>query len=50
MKVKNKYVTRSRISEKKFRQIILLFSENLNATKICRLTRLSRQTINKYLV
>ena len=50
MKVKNKYVTRSRISEKKFRQIILLFSEDLNATQICHLTRLSRQTINKYLV
>ncbi|CAB5504366.1 hypothetical protein, partial [uncultured Gammaproteobacteria bacterium] len=26
MKVKNKYVTRSHISEAKFRQIILLFS------------------------
>ena len=50
MKVKNKYVTRSRISEKKFKQIILLFSEDLNATQICHLTRLSRQTINKYLV
>ncbi|MBT4668982.1 IS1595 family transposase, partial [Candidatus Woesearchaeota archaeon] len=29
MKVKNKYVIRSRISEAKFRQIILLFSEDL---------------------
>jgi transposase-like protein len=41
MKVKNKYVIRSYISEAKFRQIILLFSEDL--------TSLNRQTINKYL-
>ena len=49
MKVKNKYVIRSRISEAKFRQIILLFSEDLSATQISHLTSLSRQTINKYL-
>ena len=49
MKVKNKYVFRSRISEAKFRQIILLFSEDLSATQISHLTSLSRQTINKYL-
>ena len=49
MKVKNKYVIRSRISEAKFRQIILLFSEDLSVTQISHLTRLSRQTINKYL-
>ena len=49
MKVKNKYVIRSRISEAKFRQIILLFSEDLSVTQISHLTRLSRQIINKYL-
>ena len=49
MKIKNKYVIRSRISEAKFRQIILLFSEDLSATQISNLTHLSRQTINKYL-
>jgi transposase-like protein len=49
MKAKNKYVNRSRISEAKFRQIILLFSEDLSATQISHLTKLSRQTINKYL-
>ena len=49
MKVKNKYVIRSRISEAKFRQIILLFSEDFSATQISHLTRLIRQTINKYL-
>jgi len=36
MKVKNKYVIRSSISEAKFRQIILLFSEDLSATQILR--------------
>ena len=45
MTMKNKYVIRSRISEAKFRQIILLFSEDLSATQISHLTRLSRQTI-----
>ena len=45
----NKYVIRSRISEAKFRQIILLFSENLSATQISHLIGLIRQTINKYL-
>lgn len=47
--MKNKYVIRSRVSEKKFRQIIRLFSEDLSATQISHLTELSRQSINKYL-
>jgi len=34
MKIKNKYVIRSRISKAKFRQIILLFSEDFSATQI----------------
>ena len=46
---KNKYVNRSRISEKKFREIIKYFSLDLNAVQIKELTGLSRQTINKYL-
>jgi transposase len=49
MKVKNKYVIRSRISEKKFREIINYFSIDLNTVQIKELTGLSRQTINKYL-
>ena len=49
MKVKNKYVIRSRISEKKFREIIKYFSIDLNAVQIKELTALRRQTINKYL-
>ena len=49
MKVKNKYVIRSRISEAKFREIIKYFCLDLNAVQIQELTGLSRQTINKYL-
>ncbi|MHC5144671.1 MAG: IS1595 family transposase, partial [Planctomycetota bacterium] len=41
----NKYQKRSRISEAKFRQIIKLFSLDIEATKIAELTGLSRKTI-----
>ena len=47
--MKNRYYYRCRISEKKFGQILKLFCEDLNATQISNLTRLSRVTINKYL-
>ena len=49
MTVKNKYVNRSRISEHKFRQIVRLFSVDLDATQIAQLTGLNRNTINRYL-
>ena len=43
----NKYIIRSRISEKKFRQIIRLFSFDIEAIKIAQLTRISRRSITK---
>ena len=49
MSMKNKHVIRSHIPEKKFREIIYLFSEDLSATQISHLTKISRPTINKYL-
>jgi len=49
MPVKNKYVKHAHISEAKFRQVILLFSEDLSATQISHLTKISRPTVNKYL-
>ena len=49
MTMKNKYVWRSRISEHQFRQIVRLFSVDLDATQIARLTGLSRNAINRYL-
>ena len=49
MKRKNKYVIRSDISEKKFREIIWYFSVDLNAVQISELVGISRQSVNKYL-
>ena len=49
MTMRNKYVKRSRISEKKFRQIIKLFSLDLDAVQISKLSHLNRNTVNHYL-
>ena len=46
--MKNKYCNRSRISEKKFREIIKYFSLDLEAKKISILTEVSEQTLTKY--
>ena len=46
---KNRYFIRSRISEKKFRQIILYFVTDLTAVQIAFLTKLNRNTINNIL-
>ena len=43
----NKYIIRSKISERKFREIIKLFSLDIEATKIASLTGVSRRTITK---
>ena len=47
--MRNKYVYRSKISEKKFRHIIRLFSLDLDAIQIAEITGLNRNTINRYL-
>ena len=47
--MKNKYYYRSRISEHKFREIIKLFSLDIEATKIAKLSKLNRNTINSIL-
>ena len=47
--MKNKYIYRSRISEKKFREILKYFAEDIEATKIANLTGISRISINKIL-
>jgi len=49
MTVKNSYVKCSRISARKFRQIVRLFTVDLEATQIAKITGLSRNTINRYL-
>lgn len=48
MQPRNKYVNRSRISEKKFRQLIRMFALDLEATKVVEITGLNRNTINRY--
>ena len=47
--MKNKYIIRSRISEKKFREILKYFAEDIEATKIANFTGISRISINKIL-
>lgn len=49
MTMRNKYAKRSRISEKKFRQLVKLFLLDLDAIQISKLTGLNRNTINRYL-
>ena len=46
-KLKNKYIVRSRISEKKFREILWYFSSDIEAVKIVEFTNISEKTINK---
>jgi transposase len=48
MTMRNKYVKRSRISEKKFRHLVKLFSLDLDAVQISELSHLNRNTINRY--
>jgi transposase len=45
--MKNKYIIRSRISEKKFREILSLFSLDIEAKQTAEITHVSRPTINK---
>ena len=49
LSMKNKYIVRSRISEKKFREILKYFTEDIETTKIANLTGISRISINKIL-
>ena len=49
MTTKNKYVKGAHISERKFRELVRLFSVDLNASQIANLTGLSRNTVNRYL-
>ena len=44
--MKNKYIVRSRISEKKFRKILWYFSADIEAVKIAEFTDISEKTIN----
>ena len=45
--MKNKYIIRSRISEKKFREILKYFAEDIEASKISNFTKISEVTLCK---
>ena len=45
--MKNRYMYRSRISEKKFREILWYFCLDLEVVKIAEICKISRITINK---
>ena len=47
LSMKNKYIYHSRISEKKFREILWYFSADIEAVKIAEFTNISEKTINK---
>ena len=49
LSMKNKHIIHFKISEKKFREILKYFTEDIEATKIANLTRISRISINKIL-
>ena len=49
LSMKNKYIVRFRISQKKFREILKYFAQDIEATKIANLTGISRISINKIL-
>jgi len=50
MQAVNRYKKRAHISESKFKQIIRHFALDLTASQIAELTRVNRNTINKYLM
>lgn len=45
----NRYIYHSKISEKKFQEILRYFSHDIEASKIAVLTGISRPTINRVL-
>jgi transposase len=47
--VLNKYLRRTRLSERKFRQVLKLFCADFEAAKIVEITNISRNTINALL-
>ena len=49
MKAKNKNAKRTKISERKFREILKLFSADITATQIADISRVKRNTVNRFL-
>ncbi len=49
MTVRNKFSKRAHISDRKFKQLLKLFSEDLTATQITNILSINRNTVNRYL-
>ncbi len=49
MAVRNRYANRSKVSERKFRQIIRYFTVDLDVSQITKLVALNRNSVNRYL-
>lgn len=49
MKPKNRYTIGARITTEKFREILQYFCLDIEATKIAKLARVNRNTVNRYL-
>jgi len=47
--MKNKFVSRAKISEEQFRKILQLFALDLDASQISNITGINRNTINRYI-
>ena len=47
-KPRNKYVTNSHLSERKFRELLRLFCADVTASSAAELTGLNRNTVNRY--
>ena len=45
----NRYASRSKITEAKFRQLVKLFALDLDASQIAQISNLNRNTVNRYL-
>ncbi len=46
---KNRYTTRSKITEANFRQIVHFFAVDLDVSQMARLSKIHRNSINRYL-
>jgi len=46
--MKNRYVYRSRVSERKIREIVRYFAADLTAVQAAQLSGLNRNTINRF--
>jgi len=46
--MKNRYAHRSRVSEKKIREIVRYFAADLTATQATQLSDLNRNTVNRF--